>query len=256
MKPFLFTTLSVAFFTLGFGRSAALATHPDTRSAVENLRQRIEALETVLAEQSAEEPAAIPLAAGKYLTLGGLLELEAGYTDFDGEESGSDLTLATAELSLDVAVNEQVGTHLILLYEEDQGDDTMNVDEAVIILHYPRPFLGQTVAFYGGKLYLPFGKFNSSMVSDPLTLELGETADTAAVFGLEGGLWNLSLGIFNGGTDALRDDDHIDSLVASLELAPLENLHVDPETDPDSDTLTAQLAVGFYTLNSLQGGSP
>jgi len=62
------------------------------------------------------------------------------------------------------------------------------------------------------------------MVSDPLTLDLGETNDTAAVIALEGERWSLSLGAFNGGTDARGDDDQIDSLVAALEFEPSEEL--------------------------------
>lgn len=224
MKAIILRFVVVAFLTLGFGLSSALAAHPDTSSEIENLKQRIEALEAGQAEQTAEEPPFSLMVAGKYLTLGGLLELEANYTDIDGGGDSSDLTLATAELSLEVAINEQIGGHVILLYEEDQGDDSLNVDEAAISLHCPKPFMGQTGAFYGGKLYLPFGKFNSNMVSDPLTLELGETNDTAAIFALEGDLWNFSLGVFNGGTDAAGDDDHIDSLVAALELTPMENV--------------------------------
>lgn len=224
MKAIILRSVVVAFLTLGIGLSSALAAHPDTSSEIENLKQRIEALEAGQAEKTAEEPPFSLMAAGKYLTLGGLLELEANYTDINGGDSRSDLTLATAELSLEVAINEQIGGHVILLYEEDQGDDSLNVDEAVISLHSPKPFMGQTGAFYGGKLYLPFGKFNSNMVSDPLTLELGETNDTAAIFALEGDLWNFSLGIFNGGTDAVGDDDHLDSLVAALELTPMENV--------------------------------
>lgn len=212
----------MAFLTLGVGLSPVLAAHPDTGSAIENLKQRIETLEAGQVESPAEEPSFSLMAAGKYLTLGGFLELAANYTDSDGGDDSSDLALATAELSLEVAINEQIGGHVILLYEE--GDDALNVDEAVISLHCPKPFFGQTAAFYGGKLYVPFGKFNSNMVSDPLTLDLGETSDAAAIFALEGNLWNLSLGVFNGGTGAAGDDDQIGSVVAALELTPMDNL--------------------------------
>lgn len=224
MKSIIFRAIFVAFLSLEVGLSPALAEHPGTSSDIQNLKQRIKALEAGQVESPAEEPSFPLMTAGKYLTLGGVLELEANYTDSDGEDDSSDLALATAELSLEVAINEQIGGHVILLYEEDQGDDALNVDEAVISLHCPKPFFGQTAAFYGGKLYVPFGKFNSNMVSDPLTLDLGETNDTAAIFALEGDLWNLRLGVFNGGTDAAGDDDQIDSLVAALEVTPMDNL--------------------------------
>jgi hypothetical protein len=66
--------------------------------------------------------------------------------------------------------------------------------------------------------------FNSYMISDPLTLELGETRDTAALFALEGDVWVLKAGVLNGETDTNGDSNHIDNWVASLELTPVENL--------------------------------
>jgi len=204
--------------------SPALADHPDSRAEIDNLKQRIEVLEAGLGGEPTEEPPFSLMAAGKRLTFSGLLELEANYTKPNGGDAGSDLTLATFQFSTEAAINEQIGGHVILLYEEGPEDESLKVDEAVISLHCPKSFLGQAPAFYGGKLYLPFGKFSSSMVSDPLTLELGETSDTAAVFAFEGELLNLSLGVFNGGTDAAGDKDHLDSLVVALEVTPLENL--------------------------------
>ncbi|GAB6083315.1 hypothetical protein JCM30471_22290 [Desulfuromonas carbonis] len=221
----IFTSFAVAavLMVLTSG-TPALAAHPDTRAEIDNLKQRIEALENGRKTEQAEEPPFSLAAAGRQLIFSGLLELEGNYTKEDGGDDRSDLTLSTLQFSTEVFVNEQIGGHVILLYEEEPGEDALRVDEAVIGLHCPKSFLGQTPAFYGGRLYLPFGRFNSAMVSDPLTLELGESSDSAAVFALEGALLNLSLGVFNGGTDAAGAKDHIDSLVAALEVTPLENL--------------------------------
>lgn len=218
MKRLLVTLL---FLSLSCG--TAWAAHPDTSSELENLKERIRVLEEQMGVPPAKEHPFTLLALDKHLTFSGLLELEANYSKTSGEDATSDLTLATAELSTEVAINDSIGGHIILLYEEEEGEsDSIKVDEAVISLHCPRSWLGQTPGFYGGRMYLPVGKFNSAMITDPLTLDLGETNDTAAVVALEGPLWNLRLGVFNGEVDT--SNDSIDSFVAALELTPTAGL--------------------------------
>lgn len=107
--------------------------------------------------RSQPDPSFALFAAGKYLVFSGLLELEGSYSDTEGEDANSDRNLATFEFSTEVFIS----------------------------LRCPKPFMGQALAFHGGKVYLPFGKSNSTMVTDPLTLELGETSDTAGVFAFE-----------------------------------------------------------------------
>ena len=41
--------------------------------------------------------------------------------------------------------------------------------------------LADDVSITGGLLYLPFGVFETNMISDPLTLDLGEKRDPAVV---------------------------------------------------------------------------
>jgi len=230
----------------------SMAAHPDTKQEIENLKERIRALETELGQEPAEEQPFTLTALGKHLSFSGLLELEASYNKLENAEESSDLALATAQLSTEAGINEHVGGHLILLYEEDDpNDESIKVDEAVISLSCPRPLFGQTLAFHGGKMYVPFGKFNSYMVSDPLTLDLGETNDTAALFALEGDTWGLSFGVFNGGTDAAGDDDHIDSLVASLEVEPVEGVHLGASYMSD----LAESDIGLVADPALYGSS-
>jgi hypothetical protein len=199
----------------------AWALHPEANSEIENLQLRIDALETRVTAEPAVDFGRI----GKYLTLHGLLEVEATYAKPDGGEPESDLHLATAELSLEATLHDHVGGHLVLLYEEEEGaEDNLAVDEAVVSLNYPGRLFGQSPSLHIGRMYLPFGKFNSSMVSDPLTLELGETQNTAVLFALEGDVWTFKTGVFKGSTDPVGDQNHIDSWVASLEFSLGENL--------------------------------
>lgn len=224
MKTSFCRMMCLAFLTLAVSAASALAAPPDSSAEIENLKQRIEALETGMAGKPPEEQPFTLFAAGKHLSFSGLLKVEANYSEIDGEDASSDLNLTTFEFSTEVAINDHIGGHVILLYEEDPADDSLKVDEVVISLRCPQSLFGQSPTFHGGKMYLPFGKFNSSMLTDPLTLDLGETNDTAALFALEGDLWTFSLGVFNGGTDANKDKDHIDSLVAAIEVTPRENL--------------------------------
>ncbi|MGK2945742.1 MAG: LbtU family siderophore porin [Desulfuromonadales bacterium] len=205
----------------------ALAIHPEEKSEIENLKKRIEMLETrQTATASTEQESGVDFGQiSKYVTLHGLLEAEAYYARPEGGEEESDLNLATAELSIEVTLNDYVGGHLTLLYEEEEGEeDDIDVDEAVISLGSPGQLFGQTPSLHVGRMYVPFGMFNSYMISDPLTLELGETRDTAALFALEGDVWVLKAGGLNGETDANGDSNHIDNWVASLEFTPVENL--------------------------------
>ncbi len=151
------------------------------------------------------------------ISLSGLIEVEAGYEniDFDDpaadDEDSSDLTLATVELGIDVDFIKHVSGQVLLLWEEDETEP-LDVDEAFILLD------GEDVLplyLQAGKIYVPFGNFETHFISDPNTLELGETRESAAVVGYTNDLFNLSFGVFNGDIDEEGKDDHIDSFVAS-----------------------------------------
>lgn len=189
------------------------------RSEIESLRQRIAELEREGVVPY--EPFTLR-ALDKTITLGGLLELQAFYEKIKGGDDRSDLQLATVELWADVDINENIGASLSVLWEDD-ADSSIELDQAVIFLRHPQSFWSHYVTFAGGKMYLPFGDFSSVFISDPLTLELGETNRIAAVFGLQGDFLTLKVGAFNGKVDT-SDKDRIDSWVASLEVAPLEGL--------------------------------
>lgn len=151
------------------------------------------------------------------ISLSGLIEVEAGYEGIDyadpaaNDEDSSDLVLATVELGIDVDFIKHVSGHVLLLWEEDETEP-LDVDEAFIRL------AGEDILplyLQAGKMYVPFGNFETHFISDPNTLELGETRESAAVVGYASGLFDLSFGVFNGDIDEEYKDDHIDSFVAS-----------------------------------------
>ena len=139
------------------------------------------------------------------------IEVEAFYEDYNSHEgkdtNTSDLSLATVEIGFDVDITKHVKGSLLFLYEEGETD-AMDVDEGIITIDG-----ADVVPLYVdfGKMYLPFGRFESHFIRDPLTLELGETNESAVVAGFRNDLLELSVGAFNGDID----DDRIDNYVAS-----------------------------------------
>jgi len=163
---------------------------------------------THLQEQAEKEPGVINEGLSflnNRIKLSGLVEAEVNFSkDYDDNDS-SDIALATAELDIDIDLHKYVKSHLLFLWEEDDTEP-VDIDEAYI-------YLGNTEEFplfcQVGKLYVPFGNFESNMISDPLTLEIGETRETAIVVGAEFNGLHVSTYVFNGDIDESGDDDEI-----------------------------------------------
>jgi len=145
------------------------------------------------------------------VTLSGVVELEAASAeDFEGNDN-SDITLATVELGLDAEINEWVNAHLLFLWEEDEGP--VDLDEGTITLGNLQKF---PLYLTAGKMYVPFGAFESNMISDPLTLELGENSESAAQIGFEASGFYGSFYTFNSDINEIGDDDEINSFGADV----------------------------------------
>jgi len=125
----------------------------------------------------------------------GLLEAEASYVGEAGRASAddcvADVVCATAQFGLDALLKERLKGKLVLLWEEDDTEP-YDLDEGWLRLNLGKFFAG------GGRRYLNFGVFESMFVSDPLTLELGETNASAAFWGLEEAGLTVEVLIFNG----------------------------------------------------------
>ncbi|MBW2679302.1 MAG: LbtU family siderophore porin [Deltaproteobacteria bacterium] len=160
------------------------------------------------------------------ITLSGVIEAEAGYENYDygdpaeDDEDSSDITLATVELGVDVDIIKHVKGHVLFLWEEDDTEP-VDVDEGFITLD------GEDVVplyLNVGKLYVPFGNFESHFISDPLTLELGETRESALTVGCVNEWMDFSVSAFNGDIDETGEDNHIESYVASASFSVPEEL--------------------------------
>ncbi len=141
-----------------------------------------------------------------YVTLSGLIEGEfAAGDDFEGDNF-NEFVLATVELGLDVEINEWARGSLIGLYEGGEEDDHIIIDEGFIeIGNYDQFPIGFTV----GKVYVPFGNFETNMIQDPMTLEIGEISDFGAKLsfeaaGLYGGIFAYNGMKDDGGSDVIK----------------------------------------------------
>ncbi|MBU0675076.1 MAG: LbtU family siderophore porin [Proteobacteria bacterium] len=174
--------------------------------------------ETNIREEATEGNHLTLFSGEKAITLWGSVEFNGGYTttDNDDDESGFEVD---ATLGFDAALTKDIAATVILLHEDD--GTPIDTDEAYITYTTSTKLIVS-----GGKMYLPFGNFNSSMISDPLTLDLGETNKTALQTSWANNLLEVKLGLFNGDRDISGDYDLIDNLVASIQITPVETITV------------------------------
>ena len=159
------------------------------------------------------------MAEGEKGEVSGAVEVEAqSYKrDFDDpatdSEDASDIALATVEVGIDAELNPSVQGHVLLLWEEGEtGDINDFMDEGTITISNE-----EKCPYYltAGKMYLPFGVFESAFISDPMTLELGEINDTAVQLGYRKGNADISFGFFNGDVDKPGKDDKVNCYFAN-----------------------------------------
>ncbi len=125
--------------------------------------------------------------------VGGVIEVEAGHHSPYQGDSESDIVLATFELGISARVSDWVEAGGTLLYEED--DTPLDVDTAYLTIANPG---ASPLYVTAGQIYLPFGAFETSLVSDPLTLEIGEARESAVQAGFVSGDFGGSAYAFNG----------------------------------------------------------
>ncbi|MGD9366089.1 MAG: LbtU family siderophore porin [Desulfobacteraceae bacterium] len=199
-----------------------------------------------------------------HITISGAVEAEAGFTSKDYDDPAtddvdeSDIVLATVELGIDAEIHKHVSGRVLLLWEEDDID-SIDMDEGFITIDGK-----DVVPLYlnAGKFYLPFGNFESHMVTDPVTLELGETNQSAVQVGFANDWIDASIAVFNGDVDEVGDDDTICSYVGSIQISLPEgtvaNLGMSAGISyisniADSDALAGELALANTVQDSVAG---
>ncbi|MFT6103373.1 MAG: hypothetical protein ACJATV_000941 [Granulosicoccus sp.] len=161
---------------------------------LENTEQRIQYLEQLMQDQN--KTIATKQTKGENwsenLSFGGVIEVEGGVSDIDNAESTSDIVVATVELAAEAAISDQLRVNIVLLYEENESGIDVDVAEFRYQLDNSGWFVG------AGQHYVPFGTYETSLVSAPLTLELGETSETTVTIGYEDDNVSAGFYVFNG----------------------------------------------------------
>ncbi len=215
------------------------------------LEQRVATQDTVIeAKQKqieqlqgdVEQQAARPASTGSWtdnIEVGGVIEVEANHVSESGSADTSDIYVAWAELDISAAINSWTVADLVLLYED--GDNGINIDTATISIADPDSFWAVTA----GKTVVPFGIFAANTLSDPLTLELGETSEdtligaidsdgfNAGIYTYAGDIDNNDIGSYGAFAGYARESD---SLAYDVSVGYTNNLG-------DSDALTEGRAV-------------
>ncbi len=178
-------------------------------------REGMAAVHEMVDRPAAEEAGWSGMALAPGITLDGLLEISGVHEDW--EDKTSDLNLDTVEFSLSAELREGLRGEVVFLWEEEADEDVV-VDSAVIEYGGTEAF---PVVLGAGRMYLGFGSFNSMMVSDPLTLSLGEIRTTAlsAFYAYSPvSLWGA---VFGGERE---DDDGIDNAAVALSFSPINEV--------------------------------
>ncbi len=195
---------------------------------------------------------ATPAMAEPTLKVSGAVEIEMNSGEaYDSAEKSSDIALATVELGFDAKINDRVSAHILMLHEDD-STESPTIDEGTITISDGTMFLN------AGRMYIPFGNFESHMVSDPLTLELGETQEAAIEVGYEADGLRASVYTFNGDADKTgADNDVIDDFgisiaykmkAGSMDLdLGLDYINNMAETDGIQDAVTTPGAIAEHT---------
>lgn len=144
----------------------------------------------------------------------GVIQTEISSISSDSNGDSSDIVVPTVEFGIEASLSDQVDAAITLLAEDIGTDEqtALEVDEAIINLAVGSGTLtiGQTT--------VPFGVYETGVLSDPTTLLLGETAETIVMYSIKNdtGL-SFSGYIFNGDVD--DGDNEINDLGLSISMA-------------------------------------
>ena len=150
---------------------------------IKYLEERVASQDQMIVEKEGEISA---LSDGWFnsVAIGGVIELELVSESPAGEDSTVSAGVGKAELGITAAINDEWGSEIVV--ENDDG--TIALADAFVTYE---PGGGLSAAM--GQQTLPFGVYDTNLVSDPLTKDLGETALTSLVLSGEADPFGWSL---------------------------------------------------------------
>lgn len=158
-----------------------------TAMADSSIEQRIQQLEQRAASQADDNDK---------IKFSGAIEIELGSSDGD-----SDLKVATVEVGIAAAINDNVSAEIVLLHEED--DTAFSVDTATVNIA-----ASDQLSLLAGQTTVPFGSFESNLVSGPITKDLAETGATALQLDYAVDALTTSIYTFNGTQTGNKFDNY------------------------------------------------
>lgn len=151
------------------------------------------------------------------ITFNGAVDVRAKAAKDFNDTSTSDITLNRAHLGMDAKITNMVTGHVMFLHEDPSKPETgaapiATMDEATITLGDTEQF---PLYLTAGRMAVPFGKFNTNLITDSLTLSLAETKETTLQVGfVSNGVYGSLFG-FNGNKQK-NNSDTIDQFGANL----------------------------------------
>jgi len=104
-----------------------------------------------------------------------------------GGNSTADLTLGSSELDVAAALNRNVEAYIAIAYDASPPSVGPRVNNSAFNLNLGFVNIGNLDAspwyFTAGQLYVPFGRYASSMISSPLTMTLARTKTRPFILG-------------------------------------------------------------------------
>lgn len=99
----------------------------------------------------------------------------------------ADLTLGSSELDVAAALNQNVEAYIALAYDESPPEVGPRIDNSAFNLNMGFINIGNLdktpLYFTAGQLFVPFGRYSSSMISAPLTMNLARTKTRPFILG-------------------------------------------------------------------------
>ncbi|OGT31939.1 MAG: hypothetical protein A3E87_00065 [Gammaproteobacteria bacterium RIFCSPHIGHO2_12_FULL_35_23] len=171
-------------FTSGptyYNGSDLIVNSPSINEDVTLLRRRADSI-------IARRKVGLPSAPNPRLVLSGALEGIVQYSSSYQGKSTSDINLATSKLDIFAEITNWVNGYMSFAYDDSPPNTSANrIDNSRLFLDKGFITIGNLLSspVYGsmGQMYLPFGRYSSSMISSPLTQYVGQTKARAIVVG-------------------------------------------------------------------------
>lgn len=103
------------------------------------------------------------------------------------DDTNADFTLGSSELDIAASLNQNVEAYIAIAYDESPPSVGPRINNSAFNLNMGFVNIGNLdkspFYFTAGQLYVPFGRYSSSMISAPLTLNMARTKTRPFIFG-------------------------------------------------------------------------